>query len=204
MNWMIVLAFFIIVLALAYYFLFEPGGKVHTDVIDFSQTSERIEELSTVRSHMHFGVVVREEAGNIIVRRLADQAEYIGMDRLSTALFQDPTMFVELHGVATYGVRLNDLQQRVQQNDSVVTITLPDAEVLDVKLVAADTRVVAQMKGLFRSSNQTLLLEANRRGEELVREFAGQDSSMRALASLRARDVLALLVEQGGKRAEFR
>lgn len=189
---------------LAWYVLFDHGSSVDSDVIDFSQATERIQELSTVRSHMRFGVVVREESGNIVVRRLADQTASIGMDGLGSALFQDPTMIVELHGVATYGVRLDDLATRIQQDDSLVTITLPKPQVLDVKLVAADTRVVAQMKGLFRSSNQTLLLEAARRGEEFVQAFAEQDTSMQALAAERAKDVMELLVEQGGKRAAFR
>lgn len=189
---------------LAWYVIFDHGSAVDSDVIDFSQSTERIQELSTVRSHIRFGVVVREESGNIVVRRLADQTESIGMDGLGSALFQDPTMIVELHGVATYGMRLDDLATRIRQDDSLVTITLPKPEVLDVKLVAADTRVVAQMKGLFRSSNQTLLLEASRRGEEFVRAFAEEDTSMQALAAGRAKDVLALLVEQGGKRAAFR
>lgn len=203
MNWVTVLAFFAVVLLLVYHFMFEPGGRMSADVIDFSQSAERIQELSTVRNHMRFSVVVREEDGNIIVRRLADQAEYIGMDRLSTALFQDPTMFVELHGVATYGVKLNDLATRITQDDSTVTISLPTADVLDVKLVAADTRVVAQMKGLFRSSNSQLLLEAGKKGEDFVRGFAEQDTTLRSLAVERAKGVISLMVEQGGKRAVF-
>ncbi len=204
MNWVIVLAFFAVALVLCYHFLFEPGNRISADVIDFSKSVERIEELSTVRSHIRFAVVVREEGGNIVVRRFVDQGEYIGMDGIGAALFQDPTMFVELHGVATYGVRLHDLASRIVQDDSTVTIPLPRADVLDVKLVAADTRVVAQMKGLFRSSNTQLLLAADQRGEEFVRQFAEQDSSLHSLAIQRATDVIALLVEQGGKRAVFK
>lgn len=191
-----------LLLFLLWRFLF-PGSSTRVEVIDFTKSTERIEELSTVKSHMRFGVVVREEGGNVIVRRLADQAESIGMDGIGNVLFQDPTMIVELHGVATYGIRLDDLASRIRQDDSTVWIALPQPNVLDVKLVAADTRVVAQMKGLFRSSNQTLLLEASRHGETFVREYAEGDTTLLSLASERARNVLRLLAEQGGKRAVF-
>lgn len=193
----------LVVLFLIYQFFFSGPGKTTSDVVDFSQSTQQIEELSTVKSHYRFTVVVREESGNIIVRRLADQTEYIGMDQLSTVLFQDPTMFVELHGVATYGVRLGDLSKRIRQDDTVVHISVPRAEVLDVKLVAADTRIVAQMKGLFRSSNNTLLLEANRHGEEFVRQYAVEDSTIVQLSEIRVRNILGLLVERSGKRALF-
>lgn len=192
----------IVVAAIAYQMLFRSGG-VHSEVIDFSKSIEKIRELSTVKTHLRFGVVVHEESGNIIVRSLADQSEYIGMDNMSAMLFQDPTMIVELHGVATYGVRLDDLASRLQQDDSTVTIRLPDAGLLDVKLVAADTRIIAQMKGLFRSSNNTLLLEASRKGEDFTRDFAEKDTTLRDLALQRARDVLALIVQAGGKHPVF-
>jgi len=192
----------LLVLYLIWRFLFSGGGA-RAEVIDFSKSVERIEELSTVKSHMRFGVVVREEGGNVIVRRLADQAESIGMDGIGSVLFEDPTMIVELHGVATYGITLDDLASRIRQDDSVVWIPLPSPSVLDAKLVAADTRIVAQMKGLFRSSNQTLLLEAGKHGEKFVRDYAKADTTLLSLASERARNVLRLLVEQGGKRAVF-
>ena len=194
----------IVLLILLAYFFLGGGGEVSSDVIDFSQSVERIEELSTVKSHIRFGVVVREEGGNVIVRRLADQAETIGINGLGDALFEAPTMVVELHGVATYGVQLGDLPNRVNQNDTTVQIWLPRARVLDAKLVTADTRIVARMKGLFRSPNDRLILEAGRHGERFVTEFAEQDTAMLSLASERARDLLALLVEQGGKRVVFR
>ena len=192
-----------IIVAAVYYFVFSGRVRVHADVIDFSKSTEQIQELSTLKTHSRFGVVVREESGNVIVRRFADQGDYIGMDRIGSSLFQDPTMFVELHGVATYGARLDDLGTRMRQDDSTVTIALPLIQVLDAHLVAADTRVVAQMKGLFRSSNNELLLEADRHGERFVREYAEQDSAMRAFAAERLRNVLALLVERAGKRAVF-
>jgi hypothetical protein len=72
-----------------------------------------------------------------------------------------------------------------------------------VKLVAADTRIVARMKGLFRSSNETLLLNAASEGEQFVRQYASEDSALLDLASERARNVLGILTEQGGKRAIF-
>lgn len=184
--------------------VFFPPDRTTSRVIDFSQSVEKIQELATVKSHLRFAVVIGEESGNIIVRRFADQAEYIGMDNVGSVLFQDPTMFVELHGVATFGVRLNDLQRRITQNDSVVTIELPRPELLDVKLIAADTRIIAQMKGLFRSTNNTLLLSANKNGEEFVRQYAAQDTAMLELAAQRARDLLGLFVQQSGKRAEWK
>ncbi|KXK56643.1 MAG: DUF4230 domain-containing protein [Chlorobi bacterium] len=194
----------LIVAALLAWQTFFPPSRTTSRVIDFSQSVEKIQELATVKTHLRFAVVIREESGNIIVRRFADQAEYIGMDNVGSVLFQDPTMFLELHGVATFGVRLNDLQRRITQDDSTVTIDLPKPELLDVKLIAADTRIVAQMKGLFRSSNNTLLLSANQRGEEFVRDYAAHDTAMIELAAQRARDVLGLIVQQSGKRAEWK
>ena len=194
----------LIVAALLAWQTFFPPSRTTSRVIDFSQSVEKIQELATVKTHLRFAVVIREESGNIIVRRFADQAEYIGMDNVGSVLFQDPTMFLELHGVATFGVRLNDLQRRITQDDSTVTIDLPKPELLDVKLIAADTRIVAQMKGLFRSSNNTLLLSANQRGEEFVRDYAANDTAMIELAAQRARDVLGLIVQQSGKRAEWK
>lgn len=194
----------LIVAALLAWQTFFAPNRTTSRVIDFSQSVEKIQELATVKSHLRFAVVIREESGNIIVRRFADQAEYIGMDNVGSVLFQDPTMFLELHGVATFGVRLNDLQRRITQDDSTVTIDLPKPELLDVKLIAADTRIVAQIKGLFRSSNNTLLLSANQRGEEFVRDYAANDTAMIELAAQRARDVLGLIVQQSGKRAEWK
>lgn len=188
----------------AWFALFAPGGRMTSNVIDFTSTAQRIQEISTVRSHLRFAVVVREEAGNIIVRRLADQSEDVGMNDLTSMLFQDPTMIVELHGVATYGMHLADLDRRVRQTDSTVVFALPPADVLDVKLVAADTRIVAQMQGLLRSSRGSLLQEANRQGEEFVLQMARQDTTLRDLAAERTRDLLSLLVERTGKRAIFR
>lgn len=196
-------AIMLLIAAFLVWQIFFSSDRTTSRVIDFSQSVEKIQELATVKSHLRFAVVIREESGNIIVRRFADQSEYIGMDNVGSVLFQDPTMFVELHGVATFGVRLNNLQHRITQDDSVVTIDLPKAELLDVKLIAADTRIVAQMKGLFRSTNNTLLLSANKNGEEFVRQYAMQDTAMLQLAAQRARDLLGLFVQQSGKRAEW-
>jgi hypothetical protein len=202
MGTMLLLGTLLLVAAL-YFFAFDRPDEVSSRVIDLSRSLQKIQELSTVRSHIRFGVVVQEKSGNIIVRRLADQAEYIGMENLGSALFQDPTMIAELHGVATYGVRLDGLEKRIRQTDSSVVIPLPDAELLDVKLVAADTRIVARMKGLFRSSNDALVLEAQRRGEDFTRRFAENDTELRALATERARDALTLLLQNSGKEAVF-
>lgn len=191
------------ILVLLVYRFVAGRSSVTADVIDFSQSIQQIQDLSTVKSQIRFGVVVREENGNVIVRRLLDQAESIGMENLSSALFQDPTMIVELHGIATYGVRLGDLKTGMRQNDTAVFIHLPNPTVLDVKLAAQDTRVVARMKGLFRSPNEELLLEANRYGERFVQDYAARDTAILALASSRARELLGLLVERSGKRAIF-
>jgi hypothetical protein len=202
-NIAIMIAFFAGILFVAYRLMFDGHTTVKSDVVDLSQSMEQIQELSTVKSHLRFAVVVREESGNVIVRRLADQSESIGMNDIGSALFQDPTMIVQLHGVVTYGMKLGNLARSIRQDDTTVTIKLPPAEVLDVKLAAADTKIVAQMKGLFRSSNQTLLQYADRRGEEFAREYADQDTALRSLAAERARDLLRLIVERSGKRAVF-
>lgn len=192
-----------VVVVLVYMFVFSDQPIVEADVIDFSQSAQAIEELSTMKSHMRFSVVVHEQSGNIIVRRLADQAEQIDATGIGAALFQDPTMIVELHGVATYGIRLGDIEHRITQTDSTVRVVLPPVEVLDVKLVASDTKPIARMEGLFRSSSQSLLLAATQRGEGFVRNYAETDTMMMGLAAERARNVLSLLVERAGKRAVF-
>ncbi len=201
-NAALVIGVMVVIVILVYQFMFRGRG-VSADVIDFSQSIERIQELSTVRSQIRFAVVVREEGGNLIVNRLADQARSIGMDDLSSALFQEPTMIVELHGVATYGVNLKELTGGMRQNDTAVFLPHPAATLLDAKLVARDTRVVARMKGLFRSPNDELLLAADREGERFVEEYARQDTALLSLASAQTRELLGLLVERGGKRAIF-
>jgi hypothetical protein len=201
-NGAILILLFVGLLFLAYRFVFDRGA-VRADVIDLTHTVEQVQELSTVKSHLYFAVVVQEENGNIITRKLADQATSIGMEGLGDALFQNPTMIVQLHGVATYGLSLGGVAGKIRQNDSTVLVPLPPAGVLDVKLVAADTKIVAQMKGLFRGSNTMLLQEANRHGEEFARQYAAQDTALAALATQRARDLLRLFIERGGKRAVF-
>ncbi|MBC8144714.1 MAG: DUF4230 domain-containing protein [bacterium] len=88
--------------------------------------------------------------------------------------------------------------------DSSIVIAMSPPEVLDVKLVSADTRIVAQMKGLFRSNNQALLYEANSHGERFVADLARSDSTLLAVSAERTRALIELLVEQSGSRAEFR
>jgi hypothetical protein len=203
LNLAILIAIFAAIIFVVYKLGFDPRSWVKSEVVDLSKSVEQIQELSTVKSHLRFTVVVREEGGNVIVRNLADQSGIIGMDDIGSALFENPTMIVALHGIATYGVRLNGLSESMTQNDSTVTIALPAADVLDVKLVAADTKIVAQMKGLFRSSNQSLLNAATIRGEEFARDFARQDTTLLGLADERARSLLQLIVERSGKRAVF-
>jgi hypothetical protein len=189
---------------LLYQFVLGGSSRLSSDVVELSRSIERVEELATLKSHLRFAVVVREQSGSLVVRRLADVPEGVGMSSIESLLFHDPTMIVELHGVATYGVRLHGIGDRMRRTDSSVVVDLPPAEVLDVKLVSADTRIVAEMKGLFRSSNDELLAEANRHGEQFVAELAGADSTLLSLASDRTRSLIALLVEQAGSRAEFR
>jgi hypothetical protein len=193
-----------LVAVLVYQFLFAPDSRLDTEIVELGRSIERVEELATLKSHLRFAVVVREESGNIIVRRLAEQTDEVGMSSLSAMLFQDPTVIVELHGVATYGVRLAGVGARITSTDSSVVVPLPPPSVLDVKLVSADTRIVAQMKGLFRSSNQQLLAEANRQGERFVAELAAADTTLLGLSAERARSLVAMLVEHSGSRAEFR
>lgn len=203
-NLVILIGGLSLVAFLVYQFFVAPASRFDTDVIELGRSIERVEELATLKSHLRFAVVVREESGNVIVRRLAQQDDEVGMSTISSMLFLDPTMIVELHGVATYGVRLGGIAERIARTDSSVVVPLPQPAVLDVKLVSADTRIVAQMKGLFRSSNQQLLAEANKQGERFVSELAAADSSLLGLAGERARSLVSILVEQTGSRAEFR
>lgn len=203
-NLLILVGTLSLVAVLVYQFFVAPGSRFDTDIVEIGRSIERVEELATLKSHLRFAVVVREESGNVIVRRLAQQDDEVGMSSLSSLLFQDPTMIVELHGVATYGVRLAGIAPRIARTDSSIVVPLPPAAVLDVKLVSADTRIVAQMKGLFRSSNQQLLAEANRQGERFVAELAAADTTLLALSADRARSLVRMLVEQSGSRVEFR
>lgn len=189
-----------------FFFLFFKRPQLNTDTFSLRQSIEEIEELSTVRSHLRFAVVVREESGNIVVRELAEAAGDIDMNDIGSFLFQDPTLIVELHAVATFGVRLNNVDQRIRPTDGdedVIYVDLPEAELLDVKIVNKDTRIIARMQGLIRSSNRELMLEAGRKGEDYATKEARADSSSLGLASTRARDIIRLLVESAGKKVVF-
>ncbi len=203
-NMTILIVFIGCIVFLVYQFMFDPKHQIEAEPFDLAQSAELISDLSTVKSHVRFGLVIREESGNIIVRSLAEQSEKIGMNSLSTMLFQNPTMIVELHGIATYGIKLDSFEQRIAQNDTLITVDLPPAEILDVKLVSGDTRIIATMKGLFRSSNEQLLLEASKKGERFVRQYAIQDSSAASLALERAKQLITTLVRQEGKHVHFR
>src|SRR4051794_30335432 len=72
-NGAILIALSVGLLFLVYSLAFHRGN-VQADVIDLTHTVEQVQELSTVKSHLYFAVVVQEENGNIITRKLADQA----------------------------------------------------------------------------------------------------------------------------------
>lgn len=188
---------------LIYQFIFTKPRVIAGQEFNLSQAIEEIQELSTVRSHLRFAVIVREESGNIIVRQIADEPEEIQMDDLGSMLFQDPTLVAELHAVVTYGLRLENLEENVRREKETLHVSLPSAELLDVKIVNADTRIIARLKGLFRSTNTELLLAAARRGEEFARGFALADSSSIDLAESRAREIISLLAEQAGSEVSF-
>ena len=201
-NMSILIALIGIIVFVIWQFLFKKP-VLFTDEFSLTQAIEEIEELATVRSHVRFAVVVREESGNLVVRQLADQVGKLDMDDIGSMLFQDPTLLAELHGVATYGIKLDDIEERIMMKEDTLYVALPSPELLDVKIVNADTRVIAQMKGLFRSENHELLLEASRHGEVYAREFAESDSASLELAASRAREVVALLAHQAGKETQF-
>lgn len=188
---------------LIYQFFFTRPQVTAGEEFNLTKTVEKIEELSTVRSHLRFAVIVREESGNILVRRIADEPSEITMDNLSSILFQDPTLIAELHAVVTYGLRLNNMENRITREKDIIHVALPPAELLDVKIVNADTRIIARLEGLFRRTNNELLLEASRRGETFARQFAVADSSSIHLAESRAREIITLLVEQAGSKVSF-
>lgn len=194
----------IVLFLVAIYLLFFPRPTVESDVFSLEQSIERIEELSTVRSHLRFAVVVREESGNVIIRELADAAGDIDMSDIGSMLFQDPTLIVELHGVATYGIKLDDIDTRIEEiDDERIAIDLPDPVLLDVKIVNRDTKVIGRMEGLFRSSDNELMLEASREGERFAEEYALKDSTSLELAGERARTVVRMIAEGGGKQVVF-
>lgn len=203
-NLAILIGAIALIVFLIYQFFFtrplvSAGGE-----FNLTQSIERIEELSTVRSHLRFAVIVREESGNIIVRRLAEESNEIKMDNIGSMLFHDPTLVAELHAVVTYGLRLNDMEKRIRREDEQLYVDLPPAELLDVKVVNADTRIIARFEGLFRSSNNELLLAASQRGETFARQFALADSTSMSLAQSRAREIITLLVEQAGNKVSFK
>lgn len=192
-----------LIVFLIYQFFFTRPQVTAGEEFNLSKSIERIQELSTVRSHLRFAVIVREEAGNIIVRQIADEPEEITMDGIGAMLFHDPTLVAELHAVITYGLRLDGMDGRIRDVNDTVYIALPSAELLDVKVVNADTRIIARLEGLFRRTNNELLLEASRRGETFARQFALDDSSSINLAESRAREIITMLVEQAGSKVSF-
>lgn len=189
-----------------FFFLFFKRPTFTAEAFSLEQSIEEIEELSTVRSHLRFAVVVREESGNIVVRELAAAQGDMDMDDLGSILFQDPTLIVQLHAVATYGVRLDNIERRVRpldEEEEVYLVDVPPAELLDVKVVNSDTKIIARMQGLIRSSNRELMLEASREGERYATKEARADRSSLELAETRAREIIGLLLESAGKRVEF-
>ncbi len=201
-NMTILIGIIAVILFLIWQFFFTRPA-LFTEEFSLAQAVEEIEELTTVRSHLRFTVVVREESGNLIVQRLADQAGKINMDDIGSMLFHDPTLLAELHAVATYGVKLDDIEERIRTGNDTLYVNLPPAELLDVKIVNADTRIIAQLKGLFRSRNNELLLAASQRGETFAEEFARSDEASLELAATKAREIIGLLARQAGKETTF-
>lgn len=202
-NLAILIGIIAVVVFVFYQFFFTRPNLLAGEEFNLAQTVQEIEELSTVRSHLRFAVVVREESDNIIVRELAEQENELNMEDVSSMLFHDPAVVVELHAVATYGVRLDDLENRIQESGDTLLISLPQAELLDVKLINADTRTIARIKGIFRNSNDELLLAAARRGEEFAEKFALTDSSSIALARNKAQEIISFLAERGARDVRF-
>ena len=202
-NLAILIGIIAIVVFVFYQFFFTRPNLLAGEEFNLAQTVQEIEELSTVRSHLRFAVVVREESDNIVVRELAEQESELNMEDVSSMLFHDPAVVVELHAVATYGIRLADIEDRMQESGDTLFFTLPRAELLDVKLVNADTRTIARIKGIFRNSNNELLLAASRRGEEFARKFALTDSSSMALAGSKAQEIITFLAERGARQVRF-
>lgn len=204
---LLILIGIITLIVLGIYALFFTRPTVEAEVFSLTRSIEEIEELSTVRSHLRFAVVVREESGNIVVRELAASAGEMDMDDIGSVLFQDPTLIVALHAVATYGIDLGEAESwmRVEENDGEgrVVVDLPGAKLLDVKIVNSDTRVIARMQGLFRSENRELMLTASQKGELFATKEAEADRSSLTLANQRARSVIALLVESAGREVIF-
>lgn len=198
-NLAILIGVIALIVFLIYQFFFTRPTILAGGEFNLSQAVERIEELSTVRSHLRFAVIVREESDNIVVRRLAEEDEEIDMDDISSILFQDPTLIAELHAVATFGVDLEGVADRMEVRDDSVFVTLPKSTLLDVKVVNGDTRVVARMKGLFRTPGNELMLAASQRGEAFATSFALEDTSSLQLAETRAQEILSLLIEEAGK-----
>ncbi len=202
-NLAILIGIIAIVVFVIYQFFFTRPTLLAGEEFNLSQAVEQIEELSTVRSHLRFAVVVREESGSIIVRELAEQEDAIAMEDVGSMLFHDPTLVAELHAVATYGLRLDKVQEYVSEANDTLQIALPKAELLDVKLVNADTRIIARIKGMFRSPNNELLLEASRRGEIFAEKFARTDTASMELARNKAQEIIRFLIEQTGKPVRF-
>ncbi|MGE3799821.1 MAG: DUF4230 domain-containing protein [Candidatus Kapaibacterium sp.] len=201
-NMAILIGIIAVVLFLIWQFFF-TRPTLFTEEFSLAQAVEEIEELTTVRSHLRFTVVVREESGNLVVQRLADQAGEINMQDIGSMLFHDPTLLAELHAVATYGVKLDDIEKRITNHGDSLHVSLPPSELLDVKIVNADTRIIAQLKGLFRSENNELLLAASQRGESFAEEFARTDAASLELATTKAREIIGLLAKQAGKETTF-
>lgn len=202
-NLAILIGIIAIVVFVIYQFFFTRPTLLAGEEFNLSQAVEHIEELSTVRSHLRFAVVVREESGNIVVRELAEQEDAIAMEDVGSMLFHNPTLVAELHAVATYGLRLDNVQDYVSEANDTMQIALPKAELLDVKLVNSDTRIIARIKGMFRSPNNELLLEASRRGEAFAEKFARTDTTSLEVAQNKAQDIIRFLIEQTGKPVRF-
>lgn len=111
---------------------------------------------------------------------------------------KDKTFWLEYAGVVTVGIDASRLGLSVQ--DSKVTITLPEAGVLDCRVDSAsltkDSYIVAKGSAAVKAEDEVAIVA---RAQELLRQTVAQDTALLAEAQQRAQLLLENYVRSVGE-----
>jgi len=153
-----------IALAIMAYFLGKKNGAVTTErLISNTTFIKSIAELSTLEAN---------GSANITSTNILDDGSIPDMMK---KLFSEKTIKISVPFTAKYGVNLKNQNIRVSQKDTVVTIFLPEPELLSYEL-RLDKMDAAVRKGWFQSiDEQTLNNLEGKLYSQSRQQMAGND-----------------------------
>ena len=153
-----------IVLAVMAYFLGKKNGAVTTErLISNTTFLKNIAELSTLEAN---------GSANITSTNILDDGTLTDMMK---KLFSEKTIKISVPFTAKYGVSLKNQNIRVNHKDTVVTIFLPEPELLSYEL-RLDKMAATVRKGLLQSiDEQTLNSLEGKLYSQSRQQMAGND-----------------------------